>query len=208
MRTSTGFSRVLDIAANQRHMRLAAIDFAGIRDQTEFAEARIDESLAYAVHVALMRHAVADQFRHGEHLHLVLPAKADQVRNAGHAAIILHDLADDSSRNHSCEARQIHGRLGLPGAHQNSAFARPKREDMSGTGEIGRFGRGIDRHLNRSCAVVRGNTGRNTLARINGLAECGSDIARCSRPSWDRCSDAPGVPRSSPGRPVRVHTSP
>src|SRR6516162_243105 len=76
--------RVLDIAANEGDMRLAAIDFARIRDETKFTESRLDQGLAYAIHIALMRHAVADQLGYREHLHVVLAAELDEVGHAGH----------------------------------------------------------------------------------------------------------------------------
>src|SRR5580704_11394089 len=102
-----GSVAMLDVAADQGNVRLAAIDFAGVGDQSKLAEARVDENFAYAIHVALVRHAVADEFGDGKHLHVVLAAELDKIGDAGHAAIIFHDFADDSGGNHAGEARQI-----------------------------------------------------------------------------------------------------
>ena len=127
---------VLDVTADQGYVRFTAIDFTRISDQAEFAEAGIDQGFADAIDVALMRHAVANEFRHGKHLHVVLAAELAEVRNAGHAAIVFHDLADNAGRDHAREPCQVNRGLGLSRAHQDSTFSRTKREDVAGTGKI------------------------------------------------------------------------
>src|SRR5579859_5603950 len=96
---------VLDVAANQGYMRLASVDFTLVSDQAKFAEARVDQSFAYASNVTLMRHAVANQLGDGQHLQSVLAAKFDKVRHASHAAIVFHDLADDACWDHARQPR-------------------------------------------------------------------------------------------------------
>ncbi len=172
---------MFDVSANQRDVRLAAVHFAFVGDHAELAEARVDQRLADAVHIAFVRHAVANEFGDGEHLHLVLAAELDQVGHARHAAIVLHDFADDSGGNHSREPRQIDRRFRLPGAHQHSTFAGAKREHVSGTSQIGRLRRGIDRDLNRARAVVRRNASRHASARVDRLAKCGTELRRVLR---------------------------
>ena len=88
------------------------------------------------MHVALVRHAVADQLCDRQHLHAVLVAELDEVWDAGHGAIVLHDFADDAGGNQSCEARQIDGGFGLSGADEHSAFAGAKREDVAGARQV------------------------------------------------------------------------
>jgi len=127
---------VLDVTADQGYMRFTAIDFAGVGDQAEFAEASVNQGFADAIDVALMRHAVANEFRHGKHLHVVKAAELGEVRNAGHAAVIFHDFADNAGGDHACEPRQINGSFSLSGAHQDSAFAGTKREDVAGAGKV------------------------------------------------------------------------
>src|ERR1700732_3396441 len=68
-----------NIATNEGYVRLAAIDLALVGDEAELAEAGVDQRLAHAMYVALMRHAVADQLRDRQHLHVVLLAELDQV---------------------------------------------------------------------------------------------------------------------------------
>ena len=48
-----------------------------------------------------------------------------QLRATRHAAVIVHDLAQHARRLKSREPAQVHGRLGVPGAHQHAAAARP-----------------------------------------------------------------------------------
>jgi hypothetical protein len=68
-----------------------------------------------------------------------------------------------------------------PGPHQHSALARAQREHVPGTRQIRRLGRGIDRHLNRARAVVRRNSGRHSLARVDRLAKRRAVLRRVLR---------------------------
>ena len=103
-------------------MRVAAIDFAFIGDDAKLTELRIHQSFANAMHISLMLHTVTNEFRNRQHLHPVRIAEFDQVGHARHSAIFAHDFADNTGRDHSSHARQVHGRFGLSGTHQHSAF--------------------------------------------------------------------------------------
>src|ERR1700739_4462165 len=70
-----GTVAVLDFTPDQRDVRLAAIDLTFIGDQAELAKPGIDQSLADAMHIALMRHPIADEFSHSQHLQAVFPAE-------------------------------------------------------------------------------------------------------------------------------------
>src|SRR6202034_3697382 len=166
----------LKIATNQGYVRLAAVNFARIRNQPEFSQTGIYQRFAHAMHVTFMRHAEADELGHGEHLHRVHAAEFDQVGHARHAAIVFHDFADDSGGDHARQPRQIDGSFRLACAHQHSPLARAKREDVSGTRQVGRPGRRIDRDLNGAGAIVGGDAGRHAGARVDRLTEGSAEL--------------------------------
>ena len=124
------------------------------------------------MHVTLVRHAVADEFRHGEHLHIVRTAELDQVGNARHGAVVAHDFADDAGGNQAGEPRQIDGGFGLSGADQHPTFACAQREDVPRTREVRWARGGIDRDLNRAGPVVGRDSGGDAVAGVDGFAEC------------------------------------
>ena len=111
----------------------------------------------------------------------MLAAELDQVGHARHAAIVLHDFADDAGGNQAGQPRQIDRSFGLSGADQHAAFAGAQREDVAGTRQVGGPGGGIDGDLNGAGAVVGGDAGGDAVARVDGFAEGGADIAKCSR---------------------------
>ncbi len=77
--------------------------------------------------------------------------------------------------------REIHGRFRLPGANQHTAFASAKREHVSRTRKIGRFGRGIDRNLDGARTVLRRDAGGDSLASVDGFTECRPILRRVLR---------------------------
>ena len=72
------------IAAHQRDV-LLAVHVAGEDDHAEIAVARGQHAFGHAAHVALVAHAVADQFGDGEQLQPVLAAEFGELRQARHA---------------------------------------------------------------------------------------------------------------------------
>src|SRR5260370_1295990 len=86
----------LSVDMPQGEMGVAAIDFALVSNHAEFAISRTHQCLTYFMYIALVLHAVADQFRHSQHFQTVSVAELDQIWNPGHGAVFTHDLADDS----------------------------------------------------------------------------------------------------------------
>src|ERR1700690_78504 len=131
----------------------------------------LNHRLAHAMHVALMLHAVADQFRHRQHHHVVHRAELDQVGHTRHRAVVLHDFANNPRRYHARQARQIDRRFCLPGAHQHSTFAGAQRKNVSWSRQVRGPRRRIDRNLYRVAAVIGGNPCRQTFASVNRFAK-------------------------------------
>ena len=127
-------------------------------------------------HVALMRHAIADEFGDGEHLQVVLAAELGKLRNARHGAVVVHDLADDAGGNQSGETREIDRGFGLSGADQHSTFAGAKRKRVAGTREIVRTSGGIDGDFDGLRAIVGGDSGGHAVVRVDGLGEGGAEV--------------------------------
>src|SRR5205807_9083408 len=135
---------VFDLASDQRHLGLAAIHLALIRNQAKLTIQGFYQRLADPAYVALVGHSVANQLGHGEHFHLVHAAELDEVGNARHRAIVLHDFADDSCRDEAGKAGEVNGSFRLPGAYQNTALAGAQREDVPRPRQIGRARRWIN----------------------------------------------------------------
>src|SRR6266496_6359738 len=121
---------LINVAADQRQMRVPSIYFAFVGDDAEFSVARVYQRFADAVHIPLVLHTVADQFRYGQHLHLVFLAKVDKIRHARHGAVFAHDFADDSGWNHSGHSRKVDRSFRLSSSHQHTALARVDRKSV------------------------------------------------------------------------------
>ena len=119
--------RAGEISANQRDV-LLAVHVGGIDDHAEIAVARGQSRLGHAADVALVPHAVANQFRDGQQLQSVRAAEFRELRHARHGAVVIHDFADHARGSESGDARQVHRRFGLPGAHQHAAVSRAQAE--------------------------------------------------------------------------------
>ena len=166
---------MLDVALDQRNVRVA-VDLRLIGDHAKFAVSGRHSASASAAHVALVRHAVADELRHGQHLEIMLAAEVGQLRHPRHGAVVVHDLADHAGRNQSRQAREIDGRFGLSCAHQHAAFAGAQREDMSGTREIVGPGAGIDGDLDGLRAIIGRDAGSDAVSCVDRLGECGAEV--------------------------------
>src|ERR1700683_4508740 len=90
-----------NIAAYQSHVGLASVNLTLISDQPKLAVACPDQRFSYAIHIALMLHAIANQLRNRQHFYYMLTKEPNQVGNAGHGAVIAHDFADPPCGNQS-----------------------------------------------------------------------------------------------------------
>ena len=54
-----------------------------------------------------------------------------QVGQTSHGAGVVHDLADHARGRQACQSGQVHGALGLAGAHQRATVAGPQRKDVT-----------------------------------------------------------------------------
>ena len=159
------------LPAHQRDVALSAVYLALVRDHAELAVARLNAAFARAHNIALVPQPVADQFRHRKNQQPVLLAERNQVRNPRHLSVVAHDLADHPRRIQPRQPRQIHASLGLPGAHQHPAPARPQRKHVPRPRQIGIVGAGIDRGADGVRPVGRRDPRCNPLARLDGLGK-------------------------------------
>ena len=123
------------------------------------------------MHIPFVLHAVADQFSYRQHFQLMCFAELNEIRHARHGTILAHDFADDSCRHESGHAGQVDRSFGLPSPHEHTAFARAKRKNVAGAGKIRRPSRRINGNKNCARTIVRRNTRRDAVARVNRLAE-------------------------------------
>src|SRR5208337_2365994 len=164
-----------EVAADEGDVALAAVDFAFVGDHSELAVAGLDAGLAGADDVALVAEAVTDELGDGEDFEAMFATKGDEVGDAGHFAVVAHDFADDAGRGEAGKAGEIDGGLSLAGADEDAAAARAQREDVAGTGEVGRGGAGIDGSADGAGAVGCRNPSRHAFAGFDGLSKCGAE---------------------------------
>ena len=152
-----------------------------VGDHPELAPRRRHRALRHPHNVPLVLQPVPDQLRHRQHFETMLVTKFDQVRHPRHGAVILHHLTDHPGGNQPGQPRQIHGCLGLPGPHQDATLPCPQRKHVSRPRQILRRRLRIDRNLNSVSPVVRGNSRRHALPRLNRLGKRGPEPRRILR---------------------------
>ena len=108
-------------------------------------------------------------------------AKFSELRHARHRAVVIHDFADHARGSQSRDARQVHGRLGLPGAHQHAAVSRAQGKDVAGARQIGRARSGIDGRENGHGAVGSADSGGRAAPRVDRFVEGRAVIGRVYR---------------------------
>ena len=123
----------------------------------------------------LVAAAVLDQVGDGDELQPVLLAVRDQVAHARHRPVVVHHLADDAGRVQAREPGEVDRGLGLAAAPQHAARACPQREDVAGLDEVAGALARVDRDLDRARAVLRGDAGRDPLARLDRDREGGAE---------------------------------
>ena len=176
MRTSTGLvGRMLHVALHHGNVRIA-IELRLVDDHAEVAVRGGHDGLGHAPHIALVRHAIADDFGDRDHLHVVLAAELGELGHARHGAVVVHDLADHAGGNHARQARQIDGSFRLAGANQHAAFAGAQGKDVAGTRQIVGPCRRIDRDLDGMRAIVGRNAGADAFPRIDRFGERGAEV--------------------------------
>ena len=154
------------VALDQRDVVLL-VEQRAVPDDVEVAVLGRQVRLRDAFHELLGAAPVRDQVRDRDHLQPVALAVRDQVLDAGHAPVVVHDLADHRGGDQAREPREVHARLRLPGALQHSPGTGLEREHVAGLHEVVRLGARVDRDLDRVRAVVRGDAGRDALARLD-----------------------------------------
>ena len=126
-----------------------------------------------AVHKGLVPQPMFHQVGDGGDLDIMFRGEFLQVRHPGHGAVVLHDLADHRRAFQTGQAGQVHGALGLPGAHQHPAFAGPDGKDVPRAHQV--FGLGIVRHRGEDGGgpVRGGNPGGDSPPGLDGHGERG-----------------------------------
>ena len=133
------------------------------------------------MHQAFGAAAVLDQIGNGADLQAVFGSKQLEVGQPGHGAVVLHDFADHGAGVAAGHGRQVATRFGVAGAHENAAFNRLKRENVTGLHQVGGHRVGRYRHLHRACAVSSGNAGGYALGRLDGDGERGAHLGAVAR---------------------------
>ena len=79
-----------------------------------------------------------DQVGDGAHLQAVLAGELDDGGQAHHGAVVVHQFRQGGGGLEACQAAQVDRGLGVAGAPQHAAVARPQREHVAGMGQVGR----------------------------------------------------------------------
>ena len=174
----------------------------------EVAELGRQPRLDHALDQLVVPAPVGDQVGDGDHLQPVLRAVALEVGHARHRAVVVHHLADHAGRVEAREPREVHGRLGLPGALEHAAVLRLQREDVAGLDEVVRPRARVDRHLDRVRAVVRRDAGGDPLARLDRDGERGLErrlVLRRHQVEAELVAALAGEREADQAAPVRGH---
>ena len=164
----------VDVAAHEREVRSPG-ELLAVCDRDELAVVRRQPHVRRPLDQLLRAPAVLDEVGDGDHLQPVSLAVGDQILDAGHRPVVVHHLAHDAGGRETREPREVDGGLRLAGALEHAAVACAQRKDVTGLHEIGRLRVGMDRHLDRSRPVVRGDARRHSLARLDRDGERGSE---------------------------------
>jgi hypothetical protein len=120
---------------------------------------------------------IGDQVGDGRDLQAVALGEGDQVVAPGHGAVVVHDLADHARRVEAGQACQVDRRLGVAGAHQDTALPGNQREDMPRRHDIVLALGRVDGHRD-AVRAVRGRDARgHAVARLDAQGE-GRLVAR------------------------------
>jgi hypothetical protein len=105
-------------------------------------------------HQLLRAATVLDEVGDRPELEVVALREGDQLRQAGHRPVLVHHLADDARGVEAGETGDVHGRLGMAGAHQRPAIAGGDGEDMAGRRDLLPRVLGIDGDRDRAGPVL------------------------------------------------------
>jgi hypothetical protein len=125
------------------------------RVRHEFTGRRAQGTATHVFHQRFNPATVVDQISDGADFETMLGRKNLQVWQARHGAVVFHDLANHGSWQTTRHRRQIAAGLGVPGAHQDTAFDRLQREHMARLNQILGFG-------------IFGNGGLNGTRPVSG----------------------------------------
>ena len=114
----------------------------------------------------------SDEIGNRAKLEVVALCKRHQIGQPCHGAVVVHDLADHRRRIQAGLARNIDRRLGVAGAYQRAALTCHQRKDVPRRHDIVAAAFRIDSHRDGACAVVRRDTGGNSLARLDRDGKC------------------------------------
>ena len=154
-----------DPAERERQVR-QRVDLALPRIEREGALGRVHLGSAGRLHApdqALAVEAMPDDLLDAAHAQAVLRAQPLEVGHARHLAVGAHDLDDRGRRPQPRHAAEVDAALGLAGAHQHAAVARPERVDVPGPHEVVGTDRGIDQHLDGARAVLGADPGADPV---------------------------------------------
>ena len=154
---------------------LCGLDVAVVGDHAELTVFGGKDAFGYAMDIALVGHAVADEIGYCDHFEAVNFAEFDEVGNAGHGAVFVHDLADDAGGDEASHAGEVDGGFGLASADEDSTLAGAEGEDVAGTGEVVGGGVGADGDLDGVGTVGSRDACRDAFAGFDGLGEGGAE---------------------------------
>src|SRR5262249_24175857 len=139
----------------------------------ETAETGRQRRLDDALHQPLVASPIGDEVGDRDQAQPVLAAVVDKVGRARHRAVVVLDLADYPGGDATGQARQVHGRLGVTDALQDTAVLRLHRLDMATDDDVASTLRGVDGHAHRLRLIVDADARGNTLAGFDRYGERG-----------------------------------
>ena len=102
---------------------------------------------------------IGDQIGDGGDLEPMTLGEGNEVGQTRHGAVIVHDLADHACRIEAGEPGDVHGGLGVAGAHEHAAVLGHQRENMARGHDVPEVLGGVDGDGDGVGAVMRRDAG-------------------------------------------------
>ena len=147
------FAQIAGVAFDQRHM-LAAIELVGVTDGLKGAEFSGEGALGGTHHKTFVLQPVANQVFNADQLQPFFSGVNLQFRKPGHGTVRILDFADHTRGVETRHLGKINGGFGMTCALEHATGTSPQRKNMAWTAQIGRFGAGLDCHLDRARSVI------------------------------------------------------
>ena len=173
--------RVARHVAVHERQRQTVVHRRLVCDHRELAEVRRELRRRRPLHQLLLLDTVLDQVLDGDALELEGAGEGQEIRHPGHPAFVVEHLADDPRGRAAGKPRQVHRRLGVAGAPEDTAGHRAQREDVARPRQVVRARGGVDEGADGDGAVEGRRARRHAAPGVHADGEGRAERRRVVR---------------------------